>query len=308
MTSFADTFDTNTPQGSDNPAEADDRMREIKAGVQERMNVCNYWPLTGTEVSDPDAGENRKILFHEPISTPGAIAENHGQLYIKDVSDKAELHWIDEDEQEIQLTSAGSVLLTSGLLPNNVFLTAVDFAGTGKVDIIGVNASDEVVIFHETAHPAQLSSSDAPVSDEDISNKKYVDDAIAAAVASVGFWKTNPTVGTPVFNGSMSSVNVWQDLDLSSVIGVNAALCFFELTGTGGNIFYAKPKGFGSATIVKHFQTSDGETSAGFSANMNQNDGLFAYFAMPADSAGKIQVSSNNASDNFTLKLIGYVK
>lgn len=106
-TTFSDTYDTNTPQGSDNPAEADDRMREIKAAVQERENVDHYWPLTGTEVSDADTGEHRKVLFHEPITSPATVAENHGQLFIKDVDSKAELHWIDEDEQELQLTSLG---------------------------------------------------------------------------------------------------------------------------------------------------------------------------------------------------------
>ena len=38
-TTFSDTYDTNTPLGSDDPAEADDRMREIKSAVQERENV-----------------------------------------------------------------------------------------------------------------------------------------------------------------------------------------------------------------------------------------------------------------------------
>lgn len=106
-TTFSSTYDTATPAGSDDPAEADDRMREIKAAIQERENVDHYWPLTGTEVSNTDAGEHRKVLFHAPISTPSAIAANHGQLYLKDVSSIAELHFMDESENEIQLTSGG---------------------------------------------------------------------------------------------------------------------------------------------------------------------------------------------------------
>ena len=61
---LTNTFDTATPAGSDDPAEADDRMREIKAAVQERRNDKNgvaddgdhYWPKTGTEGSDTATG------------------------------------------------------------------------------------------------------------------------------------------------------------------------------------------------------------------------------------------------------------
>lgn len=112
-TVFNDTFDTATPAGTDSPTEADDRMREIKAAVQERENVDHYWPLDGTEVSDADAGEHRKVLFHEPIDATPTVAESHGDLRIKDVSGKAELHWTDEDENEVQLTDAGEIAQTT---------------------------------------------------------------------------------------------------------------------------------------------------------------------------------------------------
>lgn len=142
-TTFNDTYDTATPAGSDDPAEADDRMREIKAAVQERENVDHYWPLTGTEVSDADAGEHRKILFHAPLTSPATIAADHGYIGIKDFSAKAELIWIDEDENETQITSAGEILFSSlGSVANDTYITAVDNAGTGTVDLIKANTSD----------------------------------------------------------------------------------------------------------------------------------------------------------------------
>ena len=62
MTVFNDTYDTATPVGdSDSPTEADDRMREIKAAVQERLNVEHVFDLTGTEVSDADTGQHKGI-------------------------------------------------------------------------------------------------------------------------------------------------------------------------------------------------------------------------------------------------------
>ncbi len=115
----SDTYDTATPAGSDDPAEADDRMREIKSSVQVRENVDHYWPLTGTEVSDADSGEHRKVLFHAPIASTPTVAANHGDLRLKDVSSIAELHWTDEGERELQLTSFGNNLAndtSSGLV------------------------------------------------------------------------------------------------------------------------------------------------------------------------------------------------
>ncbi len=186
MTVFSDTYDTSTPAGGNSPTEADDRMREIKAGIQERENVDHYWPLTGTEVSDVDTGEHRKILFHAPIAATPTVAADHGDLRIKDVSGKAELHWTDEDENEIQLTDAGTVNLTSpailGVLANDTYFTAVDNAGTGTIDLIKAGTNDLPTL----PDSAEMASSAAPVEDEAIANKKYVDDNTTMVPAITG--------------------------------------------------------------------------------------------------------------------------
>jgi len=58
---FTNTFDTATPAGSDDPTEADDRMREIKAALQERLAVEHVFALTGTEVSGANTGKHSDI-------------------------------------------------------------------------------------------------------------------------------------------------------------------------------------------------------------------------------------------------------
>ncbi|KKM02738.1 hypothetical protein LCGC14_1781410, partial [marine sediment metagenome] len=68
---------------------------------------------TGTEVSAADSGEHRNILFNAPIASTPTVAANHGDLRIKDVSAKAELHWTDEDENEVQITSVGKIFSAS---------------------------------------------------------------------------------------------------------------------------------------------------------------------------------------------------
>lgn len=167
MTVFADTYDTVTPAGSDDPTEADDRMREIKAAVQERENVDHYWPLTGTEVSDADAGEHRKATLRTG-SAPAAVADK-GFVYVKDVGGKAELFYRDEDGNEIQLTSKGNNLA------NNVSLKATDNAGTGSVNLIKATTGD----IPEILVGAVLSADTAPVVDAGLANKKYTDDTVA---------------------------------------------------------------------------------------------------------------------------------
>ncbi len=123
MTTFNDTFDKATPAGSDDPAEADDRMREIKAAVQERENVDHYWPLTGTEVSDVDTGEHRKVTLRTG-SAPVAVADK-GFIYAKDVAGKAELFYRDEDGNEVQITNVGGL----GSATTNLLANTLDVSG-----------------------------------------------------------------------------------------------------------------------------------------------------------------------------------
>lgn len=78
---FSHTYDVNTPDGSvDSPSEADDRMREIKAAIQERLNVEHVFDKTGTEVSHADTGKHTDITTTSIINA-GALA-NTGNLTV----------------------------------------------------------------------------------------------------------------------------------------------------------------------------------------------------------------------------------
>ena len=141
MTVFADAYDTATPAGSDDPAEADDNMRRIQDAVQQRENVDHYWPLTGTEVSDADTGEHRKVTLRTG-SAPAAVADK-GFVYAKDVGGKAELFYRDEDGNEVQITTAGKLEganlkndsvtkdALEGTLPDGADLEAATESGDG---------------------------------------------------------------------------------------------------------------------------------------------------------------------------------
>ena len=55
------TYDVLTPDGSDNPTEADDEMRLIKAALAERLNLEHVFDLDGSEVSGPNTGKHTDI-------------------------------------------------------------------------------------------------------------------------------------------------------------------------------------------------------------------------------------------------------
>ncbi|KKL08967.1 hypothetical protein LCGC14_2570560 [marine sediment metagenome] len=79
------------------------RIRNLKSDIQERLEVDHF------HAGDAQDGEHKKLTFGAPIVTPANIA-NKGFLYGKDVGGKIELHWEDEDGNEIQITDAGQLV------------------------------------------------------------------------------------------------------------------------------------------------------------------------------------------------------
>lgn len=173
------TLKTSTPAGGDDPREADNRMREIKAAFVERLDIDHYFEASATSTYDAaDTGMHRYVTYQAPISTPATIAASQGRTYIKDVSSVAELHWIDENEAEVQITRNGEIEYQSiSDVNNNTYIVAIDAAGTGTANLIKADANDNAVL----PDGAELATSVAPDANEGIANKKYVDDQVAGA-------------------------------------------------------------------------------------------------------------------------------
>ena len=174
-TTFTYTYDTATPVGTDAPSTLDDQDRNTKLAIQERVNVDHYWTLTGTQASNAATGEHRKISFYNQIADPTNAADK-GWLYMKDVAANTELFWEDEAGNVLQLSSVGTINISAsginGTLANDTYWTAVDFAGTGTVDLIKADVNDVAVI----PDNSQTATNAAPTSSTGIVNKKYVDD------------------------------------------------------------------------------------------------------------------------------------
>lgn len=228
-TVFSSTYDISTPAGSDSPSEADDRMRETKAAVQERSNVDHYWPLTGTEVSDTSAGEHRKMTFQASISDPSQVS---GKAHFYMQSD--ELRYQDDTNAAFDLTSAGSLGSTSTeLLAKNVVVSsAADTAGefestdptvriklydsntTGGLESVLRRAGD-VLTFCNAGGDVRLGTSTAgsTANARQVADKGYVDAQIAANLHSFGSW-TSATQGSSTLAATDGIIQVLVDEDI----------------------------------------------------------------------------------------------
>ncbi|KKL58007.1 hypothetical protein LCGC14_2229710 [marine sediment metagenome] len=145
---LSNTFDTATPLGSDAPSTLDDHHRLTKSAIQERLNDFNgntdegpiYWPLSGTQVSDTDAGQFRFAPLREMSDDPDQALTGYssfadmGFLYTKVVATIAEGFFQDESLNVIQLTSGGKLgSATTNLLANTaIFSSTLDV--TGNID------------------------------------------------------------------------------------------------------------------------------------------------------------------------------
>lgn len=277
MTVFNNDLDTARPAGSDDPAEADDNMRRIQAAVQERENVNHYWPLTGTEVSDADSGEHRNILFHAPIAATPTVAADHGDLRIKDVANgadtKAELVYTDEAEQEVQLSSDGDNLA------NDTYLTGNNAAGSGSVNLIKAGTNDLATL----PDSAEMASNAAPVEDEAIANKKYVDDVTTSGAsvmhdAEGGFQNadvngTKTKVYTKYFTGTLdadSQTSVAHGITgIDNILAVSAA-AFDDSGSSYGVVDYLR--GASAANAWNVFYDGTNVTFDNVGANVQGNN------------------------------------
>ncbi len=91
------------PADTENISLGAGRIRDLKSDIQERLEIDHF------HAGDAQDGEHKKLTLGAPIATPANVA-NKGFLYGKDVGGKIELHWLDEDGNEIQITSVGSLL------------------------------------------------------------------------------------------------------------------------------------------------------------------------------------------------------
>lgn len=98
-------WDETAPAAATAASLGDDRIREMKTQIREVIAVDHEMASSGQTTT---TGYHEDLHLKVQASTPSAVA-NTGNLYTKDVSAKAELHFQDEDANEIQITTAGRI-------------------------------------------------------------------------------------------------------------------------------------------------------------------------------------------------------
>jgi len=172
-----------TPTDKTVANQIDNYNRYLRVDVAERLE--DY--IGGFNASDTNAGFYH-ILFIENADTLSTPAANKGLLYGKLVNSKCELFYLDEDGDEVQLTTGGDmggghVQLLAGMdllgsatsditINTNKFTVAGATGNTlvaGTLDAIGVATLGDASL---------LKTSAAPTTNAMIANKKYVDDHV----------------------------------------------------------------------------------------------------------------------------------
>lgn len=163
-TVFSETYDIATPSGSDSPTEADDRMRETKAALQERLAVEHRFALTGTEVSAANTGEHTDITT-DSIVNAGNITNNGNMTNIGTMDVTGDFS-VNTDKFAVAgatgiVEMAGALKMPdSGSTFRTVLITAVDVLQLGTAAF----------------HDARLSNATAGGDDDlHISDKGYAD-------------------------------------------------------------------------------------------------------------------------------------
>jgi hypothetical protein len=146
MTIPTTSLNENTPAGSQSINLGDNRLREYKTQNREILEVDHVYPSSG---QDATAGQHKKVTLLNSTTVSAGVADS-GILHVEDDNSKGELFYMDEDDNDVQLTSAGkigsdstdiicdTIDAQSGLYINGVNILSVVY----PVGSIYCNASD----------------------------------------------------------------------------------------------------------------------------------------------------------------------
>ncbi|MCJ7483869.1 MAG: hypothetical protein MUO31_13000 [Thermodesulfovibrionales bacterium] len=167
------TYDTDTPAGTDAPSVIDDRIREVKDAIQERLAIEHVFALTGSEVSGANTGKHSAITCTSLTST-GALSGT-------------------------TITGSGNVAINT-----NKFTVTAATGNTLVAGTLGVTGIATV------GDGSLLATSAAPTTDAMLANKKYIDDQVGTKEATLvtqatagifGAWTTLDTASA-AFTGN----------------------------------------------------------------------------------------------------------
>lgn len=282
------------------------QMLANNAAIEAAIDQDHDFATGGTQT-----GKHNMVSLIETANL-GTGAEGLPILGAQTAGGKAELVFTDEDDNDIQITSGGVIPSTSTDMLDEDDMSSDDPNKTASQQSVKAYVdSGTVTMTNKTLTSAVLNtgvSGTAVLDEDDMSSdsatqvatqqsiKAYVDTKHTAA-------GTVQSDGNIVFNTTMTSANVWQDLDLSAYVGSNLALCFFEVSSVNGPIVLIKQKGSGG-TVAEHQHTENGLEVVDFDGGETGR----SFVMMMTDSSGIVQIAAENITDTITIKLLNFIR
>jgi hypothetical protein len=125
-----------SPAGGDNISAGDNKIREMKTQIREVIDVDHDFPSSGQAA---DVGQHKKVTLQEQADL-GTGAVGATILGSQTVSGKGELVYTDEDDNDIQFTSGGKILLTDVSLASVAGIMELIYP-VGSVVTLGVSTN-----------------------------------------------------------------------------------------------------------------------------------------------------------------------
>ncbi len=138
-------WDETTPLGSENASTADNYLRQHRLDLGERLGAILYgFNASSNAVPENDYGI-KSLRCYNQATTPSTPSTDYALIYVKNVSGVPELCYLDDEGNELQMTSGGNLKSTNNLVIDGTStLTGnVDMAGT--LDIGSSTAVDGVL-------------------------------------------------------------------------------------------------------------------------------------------------------------------
>ncbi|MBA3051881.1 hypothetical protein FP828_03580 [bacterium] len=269
------TFDTSKPAGTDDPSAGDDRIRELKAAIQERLAVDHYMPASGTTFDNADTGEHKKVTLRQQTSAP-VPGTDKGALYTLEASSIAELHFKDEGNYIKQLTVRDTVNAKQCL---NIEAKDIEKAGTAIVDDVTIEQTAGKLNVKNAGISATKLATNAVTAD------KLASDAVVNASVAAG-----------------------AAIALSKLAAGSARIAVGKYTGDGGSAHSitttdgATAIGFQPIFLVIWYQSSGAGAAIVFKTNQ---DGAYTKIS-GGDAHYLTGIVTSLDADGFTLNTSGY--
>ena len=101
-------WDETTPTSSEKAGLWYEHLNQLKEDIAQRMAVDHHWDESISDTDPNQDGIHKKVTLSNTDPVTSGIADC-GILHVKDVDGKAELFFMDENNNDVQITSNGFI-------------------------------------------------------------------------------------------------------------------------------------------------------------------------------------------------------